>query len=379
MINSSRILEEFFEFVKIKSSTRAERQAGDLLKVRLDEVEAETMEDSVGEKIGGNCGNILAYIKGNIPGAPTVMFSAHLDCVEPCACIQPVLRDGIITAAGDTVLGADNKAGVVAILEAMRVIHERKIPHGDIQLVFTVAEEGGLHGSKNLDPNLLRADLGYVLDAGSPPGQIITMAPGQNSIVTIIHGKAAHAGIAPEEGLNAIIVAAHALANIKQGRIDRETTANVGIIHGGIGTNIVPEKVVILCEARSHNAVKLEHQTRHMCETFEQAAALTKGARAEVTIGRAYDAFVLAADAPVVSVAQQAALSVGLPAKLVATGGGSDANYFNHYGLPCAVLGIGMSKVHTTEEYIKEIDLYHNAQWVVAIVQQAAGILGCKL
>jgi tripeptide aminopeptidase len=253
----------------------------------------------------------------------------------------------------------------------MRVIRENNIPHGDIQLVFTVAEEGGLHGSKNLDPASLKADLGYVLDAGGPPGQIITMAPQQNSIVTVIHGKAAHAGIAPEEGLNAIMVAAKALVNLEQGRIDRETTANVGIIHGGIGTNIVPDRVVVMCEARSHNAVKLERQTRHMCETFEQVA-VDHGARAEVTIGRAYDAFVLAADSPVVSLAQQAALSVGLPVKLVATGGGSDANYFNHYGVPCAALGIGMSKVHTTEEFITEIDLYHNAQWVVTIVQQAA-------
>lgn len=373
MINQRRILEEFFEFVKIESPTRAERLAGDLLKERLNKLGAELAEDEVGIKIQGNCGNIWSFLKGTIPGAPTILFSAHLDCVGPCACVEPVLQDGIISSVGETVLGADNKAGIVAILEAMRTIQENNIPHGDIQLVFTVAEEGGLHGSKNLDSALLKADFGYVLDAGGPPGQIVTMAPGQNSICAVIHGKAAHAGIAPEEGVSAITAAAMALIKIKQGRIDAQTTANIGTIHGGTGTNIVPDKVEIRGEARSHNMDKLAHQTQHICEAFEQEA-LKYGARAEVTVSRAYNAFVLADDTEVVKLAKRAAEAVGLAAKVSGTGGGSDANYFNAYGVPCAVLGIGMCKVHTIEEYIKEADLYKNAEWVIAIVQQAAGL-----
>jgi tripeptide aminopeptidase len=209
------------------------------------------------------------------------------------------------------------------------------------------------------------------LDAGGPPGEVITMAPGQNSINVVIYGKTAHAGVAPEEGINAIVVAGKAMAALNQGRIDEETTANVGIIKGGHATNIVPDKVEIMCEARSRNMEKLARQTKHMCETFEQAAA-ANGAKAEVTVVKAYDPFVLANDASVVVLAMQAAESAGLPNKLTSTGGGSDANFFNSYGVPCAVLGVGMSKVHTTDEFIKEIDLYNTAEWVVELIKHAA-------
>lgn len=373
MINQERMLDEFIAFVSIKAATRAEREVSDLLKKRLTELQADITEDAAGEKIGGNCGNILAYIKGNRDDVPVIMLSAHLDCVEPCTDIKPQRRNGLITSAGDTILGADDKAGVVSILEALRVLRENNLPHGDIQLVFTVAEEGGLNGSKNLAPSLLKADIGYALDAGGPPGEIITLAPGQNSINVVVHGKTAHAGIAPEEGLNAIIVAAKALAKLKQGRIDEETTANVGLINGGIATNIVPDKVEIHCEARSRNVDKLERQTKHMVEIFEQVVA-ENGGKAEVTVNRAYDSFALDAASPVVQLATKAAEAIGLPSRLTGTGGGSDANYFNTYGIPCAVLGIGMSKVHTTDEFIKESDLFNTAAWVVSIVQQAASM-----
>jgi len=371
MINQQRIREEFIDFVSITSQTRAEREAADLLKQRLAGLQADIREDNAGEKIGGNCGNVLAYIKGNRPNVPVLMFSAHLDCVAPCAGIKPRFKDGLITSAGDTVLGSDDKAGVVAILEAIRVMREQNLPHGDLQLVFTVAEEGGLHGAKSLARENLKADFGYVLDAGCPPGEVVTITPGQDSIHVIVHGKTAHAGMAPEEGLNAIVLTGKALAQLKQGRIDEETTANVGLISGGIATNIVPDKVEIFCEARSRNPEKLARQTRHMAETFQQVAA-SYGGRAEVKIQRVYDSFTLDAASPVVQLAQRAAEDIGLTSRLTSTGGGSDANLFNTYGIPCAVLGIGMSKVHTVDEFIKEKDLYDTAGWVVSIIRRAA-------
>ena len=238
-------------------------------------------------------------------------------------------------------------------------------------MVFTVSEEGGLNGYKHLDRSLLKGDFGYILDSSGVPGKIITMAPGQNKIKVVIHGKTAHAGLAPEEGINAIVVAGKALAELRQGRIDEETTTNIGNIHGGGATNIVPDRVEIACEARSRNMVKLEQQTQYMKETFERVAA-ANGGRAEVDVQTAYGPYVLAEDSKVVTLAKAAAERIGLTPRLEATGGGSDANFFNSYGVPSAVLGVGMAKVHTTEEYIKEVDLYQSAEYVISIIQTVA-------
>lgn len=372
-MNEQRVLAEFFELVKMKASTRAERQVADVLKTKLTQLGLEVSEDNTGEKIGGNCGNVLGFWPGSVVGAPRLMFTAHMDCVECCEGIEPVLKDGVITSAGDTVLGSDDKAGVVAILEALRLIREEKAPHGDIQVIFTVAEEGGLNGSKNMDRTLLRADFGYALDSSGAPGEIITMAPGQDKIEAVIHGKKAHAGVAPEEGLNAIVVASRCLADMKQGRIDFETTANIGVIKGGTVTNIVPDRVEVIAEARSRNREKLVAQTAHMREMFEKVAA-ANGGRAEVKVTKSYDPYVLAEDSPVVDIARRAAVSIGLVPECKGTGGGSDANFFNSYGVPTTVLGTGMSKVHTSDEFILEKDLYTNCRMVHAIIKTAANV-----
>ena len=374
MINKQRMLAEFYELIKIKCSTRDERQVADILKVRLAALGLEVTEDNTGEKIGGNCGNVLAYIKGTKQGAPTIMLSAHMDCVEPCGGIEPQLKDGIITSVGDTILGGDDKAGITAILEALRVIRENNIQHGPIQVLFTVAEEGGLNGAKEMDPLLLKADFGYALDSSGAPGEIITMAPGQNSITAVVHGKKAHAGIAPEDGINSIVVAGKCLAVMNYGRIDFETTSNIGLISGGIATNIVPDRVEVRCEARSRNMGKLEAQTIHMKETFEKVAA-ENGARASVTVEKSYGPYILTEDSPVVVLAVKAAQSIDLSPQISATGGGSDANFFNNYGVPTAVLGVGMNKVHTADEYIKEVDLYNSAELVIAIIKTAATMI----
>ena len=370
MINRKRILDEFYELVQIKSSTHAERQVADVIRRKLSDLHIEVTEDNTGSKTGGDCGNVLAFLPGTLTGAPSVLFTAHLDCVEPCGNIQPVLKDGIITSAGDTILGSDDKSGVAAILEALRVIKEQNILHGNIQIVFTVAEEGGLQGSKNIDQALLQADFGYALDSGGSPGEIVNMAPGHNKLKIVIHGKKAHAGVAPEEGVNAIILAGKALAKINDGRIDSETTANIGTIEGGSVTNIVPDKVVIQAEARSRNEEKLAAQTQHMRQVFEETVKAA-GGKAEISIAKAYDAYVLPETAPVVRLAYQAAESIGLKPVIKATGGGSDANYFNSYGIPTAVLGTGMSKVHTTDEFIKEQDLYNIGELALAIIKAA--------
>lgn len=370
MINRKRMLAEFFELVQITCVTKKEREVADFVKGRLKGMGLDVIEDKAGEKTGGEAGNILGYLKGNVPKAPVIMFSAHLDSVEPCSGIKPQLKDGIITSAGDTVLAADDKAGVAAILEALRVVNEQKIPHGDVRVAFTVQEESGLYGAKNIDKDWLKADFGYAFDSSGEPGKIIIKAPGENTLKITIKGKTAHAGIAPEEGINAIIVAGKALAQLKQGRIDEETTANVGIIRGGQATNIVPDRVEIVCEARSQSMDKLQKVTYDIKETFERVAK-ENGAQAEVEVIQDFAAYELGKSSQPVVLAVQAAESIGLTPRLEATGGGSDANVFNSYKIPTAVMGIGMSKVHTTEEFIKEEELYQGAQLAVALIRKA--------
>lgn len=371
MINRERLLAEFCELVKIDSPTRKERQIADLLKNRLESLGLLVTEDQAGLAIDGNCGNLFAYLKGNLPQAPRLLLSAHMDTVDPCLGIEPVLQNGRITSAGPTILGADDKAGLAPILEALRTIQEQNIPHGDIQVIFSVAEEGGLNGSKNLDRTQLKADFGFVLDAVGQPGVIILEAPGQDRINVTIKGRASHAGASPEDGISAIVVAAKAIAALETGRIDEETTSNVGTIMGGRATNIVADQVEITCETRSRNIGKLEQQTAGMCETFKRCAA-EMGAVAEVEIIRLYDPFTIMKESEIALLAAQATQAANLTATFEATGGGSDANYYNRYNVPCVVLGMGMQKPHTTDEYIEEEDLYRTAKLVVEIIKAIA-------
>ena len=373
MINQERIVADFMELVQIYSPTKNERQFADLLTSRLKQLGCTVIEDNAGQKIEGNTGNLIAYLRGSLPQAPIIMLGAHMDCVSPCEHVRPQRNDGRITSAGDTILGADDKAGIAAILEALRSLGEQQIPHGDIQIVFTIAEEGGLHGAKHIDRSLLKADLGFEFDSSGHPGEIITKAPGQNQMKITIHGKAAHAGIAPEAGINAIKIAGLAIAQINQGRIDEETTANIGIIRGGIATNIVPEQVEVICEARSRNLDKLQNQTHYMCELFNRTVS-ENGGTIDIDIERKYDPYLLAENARTVTLAYQAAKAAKLEPRYEATGGGSDANYFNLYGIETAVLGIGMQKCHTTEEFIEEDDLVNTANWIIEIVKAAANI-----
>ena len=371
MINEARMLEEFFELVRMDCPSGQEKSVAEVLRHRLESLGCTVAEDQAQQHFEGNCGNLIATLPATKASAPTVLFTSHMDCVSPCLSIQPRLENGRITSAGDTVLGGDDKAGITAILEGLRALKESGKPHGAVQIVFTVHEEGGLKGSKHMDAALLKADFGYALDADGAPGEIVTMAPGQDSITAIVHGKKAHAGLAPEEGINAIQAAGNALAALKIGRIDEETTANVGLIQGGTATNIVPDHVEIQAEARSRNLAKLEAQSRHMKETVERVCQ-EYGASAEVTVQRQYDSFSLAPDSPAVSLAVAAAHQINLPVHITGTGGGSDANHFNRKGVPTAVLGVGMKKVHTTEEYIAEKDLYDSARFVLAILEQAS-------
>ena len=372
MIDKKRVLDEFFTLVSIRCSTLDERAMGDLLTARLRDLgAAEIHEDDAGKKLGGNTGNIVANFKGTVTGVPTVMLTAHMDCVEPCAGIKPVLKNGVIRSDGTTILGADDKAGVVAILETLRCLKEHDVPHGDLQIVFTVAEEGGVNGSRCLDTSLLHADLGYTLDTHGHAGVAAFKAPGKNQLEVRICGKAAHAGIDPDAGRNAITAAGKVLTAVPQGRIDEETTCNVGKIVGGTATNVVAEFCTLNFETRSRDKTKLDALTQRMVDTVHTALDGT-GCTAEIDIKKDYDPYELPADALPIQYLRRAAEKLSFPVVLEEEGGGSDANHFNAYGVPTTVLGVGMTDCHTKEESILEQDLYDAAELTLAIVQEVA-------
>lgn len=245
------------------------------------------------------------------------------------------------------------------------------MPHGDIEVVFTVAEEGGLKGAKNLEFKRLRSQFAYVLDCDGAAGTIITRAPAQYRIKSSIIGKAAHAGISPEDGINAIYIASKAISQMQPGRIDDETTANIGVISGGKATNIIPDLVNIEGETRSIDTEKLEKQTDLIVDILE-VTAREFGAQVKVEKDFLYPRLKLEETDTAALIAMEAAAAIGQKPVLVSTGGGSDANILNGYGIPTVNLGIGMSKVHSTEEFITIDNLVLNAQYLVEIIKNTA-------
>ncbi len=372
MINRDRIVEQFLRLVRIDSPSLHERQIADYLKHKLTQMGLEVTEDEAGQAIGNTCdeqtGNLIATLQGSVPGAPTVLFCAHMDTVEPGRGVKPMIKGDVIYSDGTTILGGDDKAGIAALLEVIRVLREQGIPHGDLEFVFTVAEECGLKGAKNLDYQRLKSRMGFVLDCDGKAGTIIIKAPSQYRIKASVIGKAAHAGISPEDGVNAIFVASTAISNMKLGRLDDETTANIGVITGGKATNIIPDLVNIEGETRSIDPAKLEEQTDLMVNILEQTAR-QMGAEARVEKELLYPRLKLDESAEVVGIAMKAAKNLGEQPLLVGTGGGSDANIINGYGIPTANLGIGMSKVHSTQEFITIDNLVLNARFILEIIK----------
>lgn len=367
MVNEKRLVESFMELVKIDSVSREEKAVADFLVKKLKDLGLEVTVDRAGEKVKSNSGNIISRLKGNVKKATPIMFSAHMDTVVPGKNIKPICDGEKIVSGGETILGADDKAAIAALLEALHIIKENNIPCGDIEIVFSICEEIGLHGAKNLDISDLNARMAFVLDCGGEVGEIISSAPSQNSLKIIIHGKSAHAGSNPEEGINAIQVAGFVLSRMKLGRIDEETTTNIGIISGGKATNIVPDKVTLEGEVRSRNEEKLEKYTEQLKKIAEDTAQEFK-AKAEVKINREYYCYNLSADDQVVKIAMKAAKDMGLEPELHPSGGGSDANVFNKKGFPSVDLAIGMEKVHTVDEYILVKNLKNTAKYILSII-----------
>jgi len=371
MINKKRLIDEFLELVQIDSPSSKEGKIAKVLVKKLEDIGCGVIIDNAGEKTGGETGNIIATLKGNRKGKK-LLFSSHMDTVSPGIGVKPIIDEakGIIKSDGTTVLGSDDKAGIASILEGLRVIKENNIDHADIQVVFSIWEEGGLYGAKYLDYSKLDVDYGFVLDSGGSPGEIIVKAPAQDAIKIKITGKPAHAGLQPENGISAIMVASRAIENMKLLRIDKETTANIGIVKGGVATNVVMPELEIAAEARSLSEEKLDIQTNHMIETFKKAAK-EFGAEIDIQVNRAYGPYTIEENDEIVLLAKKALANMNITAKTGSTGGGSDTNVLNKNGIKAVNLGIGMKKAHTLEEYIAIEDIYNSAIMVTEIIKEA--------
>jgi tripeptide aminopeptidase len=366
---SPEALDLFIELAAIPSPPGEERAVADVVLRYLRGLGLEPDEDACGPEIGSTAGNIYARLEPTADGAP-LFFCAHLDTVPPDGRLEPVVEDGVVRNAGGTILGADNKSAVVAMLEGTRRVLAENRPHAGIELLFTPKEEVGLIGAFAFDHDRLHAELGYVYDQAAPIGEVILGAPFSQSLEVRFHGRAAHSGMYPEEGRSAIQAAAKAIADLRLGRVDEDTTSNVGVISGGTAGNIVPEWCTFLAEARSQDEAKLKAIVQEMLDAFSFAATATD-CEVETTVRKSYGGYRFRQSDDVVQLAVEALGRCGYQPTFALSGGAADANVFNERGRRCVNLANGMTDIHTPDERIAVDDLGAMVDVTLALVDAA--------
>ncbi len=371
-IDADRLLGSFMRLCSTDSAPFHEGKIFSLLWERLRELGFEVVEDDAGQRAGGEVGNLIARKegRGRLAKCEPILLSAHMDRVTGGTGVRPVVVDGVVRSQGDTILGADDAAGLAAIVEACTVLEESALEHVPLEIVFTIAEEVGLVGAQHVDVAKLRlqATTGFVLDADGPVGSIILQAPTQYKVAAQILGMAAHAGVSPEKGVSAIRIAAAAINRMNLGRIDSQTTANIGYIAGGGPTNIVSRLAEFRAEARSLDPKKALRQVEQMERALAESAR-EYGGDYKWEVSRSYDSFHLGIDAAPVRRAVKALRRLSILPHYQSTGGGSDANVFNQKGIDCVVLGVGFDRIHTFSEYMPVDQLNSLAEMVVELAR----------
>ncbi|HEY4695360.1 MAG TPA: M20/M25/M40 family metallo-hydrolase [Candidatus Hydromicrobium sp.] len=354
MINKKRLFRTFIELLKIKSPSKNEKEIVDYVRQKLKELGLKVNVDRCGSKFGSNAGNVTALYRSKNPSASKPIFlAAHLDTVSINGDIIPVIKNGkIFNKNKECILGGDDKAAVAAILEVLNVIKEKNISTADIYIIFTICEEIGVMGSKCINMDLIKAKYGFAFDSDGDIGAIINKAPYQNSIYAHFKGKSAHAGIEPEKGVNSIKAAAVAISSMKIGRIDQESTCNVGKIEGGVARNIVAEDTKLELEVRSLKLSKLEKITDEMVNYLKKGANKI-GARLNYEIVREYDGYEITENEIPVQIAKTAMRKLKIKPKIISSGGGSDINIFNKKGKISLNLSNGMENIHTNKEFVR--------------------------
>jgi tripeptide aminopeptidase len=369
-MDKSWIQETFLKLVQIDSHSLEEGQMAKACRSLLEEFGFTVTEDNAGRALSGQTGNLIGILKGK-PNLPKVLLAAHMDTVQPGRGVSPRIDENeVIWSDGTTVLGSDDKAGVTAALAAVREIVTQNLPHGDIEVLFTIAEEIGLKGAKELSAESIHAQFGLSLDSGGPLGSIVVAGPSQAHFTVEVTGKSAHAGVAPEKGISAIKVAAGGVSRMPHGRIDEETTVNIGSFVGQGPTNIVADKVTLIGEARSRNPEKLDNVLAQIEAAFAEVCK-DAGATFVYKAENMYDGFNFEEGAKVRGRIENALRSCGFTPNPMKVGGGSDANVIQSLGLPIMNIGIGYEDIHTTNEHIALQNIVDAARVAVAFCTMA--------
>jgi tripeptide aminopeptidase len=367
---TSPLLDFFLELCAIPSPPGQERAVADRVGSFLAQLGLEWDEDDAGSRIGSSSGNVYCRVPGAEEGGTPIFLCAHTDTVPLDGKLEPVVEDGLVRNAGGTILGADNKSAIAVMLEATRRIVRDGRAHAGIELVITPKEEVGLQGAGAFDHTRLAAATGFVYDQAAPIGEIVLGSPHARTLDLRFHGRAAHAGMAPEEGRSAIAAASKAIADFRLGRLDHETSANVGLISGGTGRNVVPEWCSFEAEVRSHDERKANDLVREMLESAAFAASLTDcevGSDVKVS----FPGYRFRESDPTVALAAEALRNAGFTPSYALSGGGADANVFNARGLSCLNLANGMAEIHTPDEHIAVADLETMVGVTLALVDAA--------
>ncbi len=363
-INTKRLIKTFVELAKIPSPSWKETAIRAYIIKSLGSLGVTTKAVPCGDSY-----NLLITLPGD-PKRKPVLFSAHMDTVTPCENVKPVQTAARITSDGTTILGSDDKSAIAMFLESLRYIKENRMPHGPLEFLITCAEEAGLRGMKCFNTSLLKSKYAFVFDSDGPVGKMVLQAPYHSTMTISVTGKAAHAGMEPERGVNAITVLSHIITRLPSGRIDHETTVNVGTISGGRATNIVAEQAECVLEARSLDYRKLKTQEAIIRSAAKKTAA-EHGARCAISRTLEYSGFTIKPHDKVASIAASAMKRIGIRHQFEVSGGGSDTNILNKAGISAINLSAGMQKVHTTREYIMTRDLVNGTKVVLSIIDIA--------
>ncbi|RST77140.1 M20/M25/M40 family metallo-hydrolase [Siminovitchia acidinfaciens] len=367
-LDEEEVVNSFLEWAKVNAPSGREKNIAEMLENELTGMGFFIQFDEANVNFKGEIGNLIAYWEGTDSSIPPLFFSTHMDTVLPTEGLKPVIKDGVIYSDGTTILGADDRAALTAYLEAIRYVQENDIPSGPIELILTVNEQQALQGSRYLDYSKVKSDFGYVFDSSGDVGQIILQGPYSSKFHLEVIGKSSHIGLNPEEGIYAFEIAADIIKNVKVGKIDEETLVNVGLIHGGELSSIIPGSVKMTGEVRCFNKAGLDEQLDLIFSAASRAAE-EHGGKVVNKIDKKYSGFQVDKGHQLAKIALDAAEQIQVHPWLTRTLGGADTNNLNENNLTCITLGNGFRNIHTFQEHISIKNLVNTARYTVSLIQ----------